>query len=194
MVMDKKLYNYYRKNYETYANLTALRPLSGSYDLVSKYLKSGSRVFDAGTASGRDMLHFKGMGCETFGCDLVKEFVDRLKEAGVKNVYMMDFLDVPYEEFFDLIWMNDFISQFSFTEYEKVFSKAYDMLKKDGHIFICARSTNSKSVGPALSAFDDQSMLRNYISDKFKIVYEDSYMPDNFNENNIWFRYILKKR
>ena len=195
--MSKRLFKFYKNNYDKYAVSTGFIIMTYQYEFVHPYVKKGYRVLDAGFASGRDIIYFKGAGCDTFGVDIVPEFTTRLRKLGLKNVFAMDFLNAPYDEFFDLVWMNDFVTQFNLNDYEHVFNKVYDLLKPGGYAYVSQRSSRNTFMPQDVrgeSYFEDIDEINRYIKNKFEVVKTQAFTPHGSGvENRLWYQYILKK-
>ena len=195
--MSKRLNKFYRKNYDNYAVSTGFIIMNYQYEFFEPYVKKGYRVLDAGFASGRDVIYFKSKGCDVFGVDIVEEFSKRLRDLGLKNVFAMDFLSTPYDEFFDLVWMNDFISQFNQNDYELVFNKLYELLKPDGYAYISQRSSRDTFMPQDVrgeSYFEDIDDINKFLRGKFELVKSESFHPHGSGlENRLWYQYIIKK-
>lgn len=196
--MDKRLTNFYTKNAQDYVNQTNNIRMGIQYDLFEKYLPKQARVLDCGFASGRDTLHFMGLGCEVFAIDIIPEFVDIVNEAGLKNAYLIDFMKAPYDNFFDAVWMNDFLPMFKKEEYPELFEKLASLLRSRGVVYIATRSSaNVKMNGDVrgLSYFSEMGEINNFASKKFEILQMVPFVPQNSPlENNLWFQYILRKK
>ena len=195
--MNKRLYKFYKNNYDKYATSTGLILMTYQYEFVQPYVKKGYRVLDAGFASGRDIIHFKSAGCEVFGVDIIEEYSSRVRSLGIKNVFGMDFLKAPYDDFFDLVWMNDFLPQFKLEEYVDVFDKLYDLLKVGGYAYISQRTSKETYMPQDVkgeSFFDDIGDISKYIDKKFEVIKSESFTPHGSGmENRLWYQYIIKK-
>lgn len=195
--MSKRVIKFYKNNYDKYASSTGLIIMNYQYEFVEPYVKKGYRVLDCGFASGRDIIYFKGAGCDVFGVDIIDGFTKRLRNLGLKNVFTMDFLTTPYDEFFDLVWMNDFISQFNQNDYEKVFEKLYELLKPNGYAYISQRSSRDTFMPQDVrgdSYFDDIDDINKFIRNKFEIIKSEAFHPHGSGiENRLWYQYIIKK-
>jgi len=196
--MDRKQIQFYSKNAEAYADSTKFIRMNTQYELFEKYLPKQPRILDCGFGSGRDTLHFMGLGAEVFAIDITREFVTRLNNAGVINAYCIDFLDAPYNNFFDGVFMNDFLPMFMIGEYQKVFDKLYSLLRAKGICYIATRTNENMMMNgdvKGISYFEDINDINKYINKKFDLMQMSPFIPQNASlENNVWFQYILRKK
>lgn len=93
----------YRENFDKYAARTAAEPL-GEFkewlDLFASYLPSGGRVFEIGSATGRDAKYLSAKGFHLLCTDVVPQALQKLSESGLQTAEF-DFRDAPKLEWLD---------------------------------------------------------------------------------------------
>lgn len=197
--MEKRLIAFYKKNCSNYIDKTKLIKMNFQYNFFEKYKpKAGARLLDAGFGSGRDTIHFMGYGYETFSVDLISEFVDAFRGIGIKNVYTMDVMNLPYENFFDVIWANDLLPMFPLKDYDELFKNFSNLLRNKGIVYISQRSSK-KCLMPGdtegVSFFNEKEDITIHISKYFDLLAMEDFVPESsYLENQTWFQYILRKK
>lgn len=196
--MDKKRVMFYDKNYEDYINETKMIRMSYQYEKFEKYLPKNPRILDAGCGSGRDVIHFQGLGADIFGIDYSAKIIEFLRGIGMKNVFEVDFFNAPYYNFFDAIWANDFLPILYKKEYPLFFDKCYDLLRTKGIVFITQRSNDNVYMNgdtEGLSYFHDMDEIVPYLGKKFDLLVMEDFIPQGAAlEDNKWFIYIIRKK
>ena len=127
----------YRNNFDTYIKKTESE-VSGELkewiDDYAKLLPVNGRVFELGSASGRDAEYLQGLGFDVFCTDIVDEALTSLAEKGFRaEVY--DFRDIPKDEWkhaFDGYFANAVLLHAPKHIFEQALLYTHMILKKGG--------------------------------------------------------------
>jgi SAM-dependent methyltransferase len=95
----------YRENFDKYASKTAVEPYGESkdwLDLFASLLSNGARVFEIGSATGRDARYLAAKGFHVMCTDVIPEVLLLLSEQGFETAEY-DFRNDPEPE-----WIGDF--------------------------------------------------------------------------------------
>lgn len=96
--------NYYDENYERFIEETKDIDMSSLYQCFLPFVKKGGKILDVGSGSGRDSLAFSNMGYEVVAIDSSAQMVEATKSLANVNTYLMDLLNLDFDEKFDGIW------------------------------------------------------------------------------------------
>ena len=126
---------------EQYADLTFPNILQYELNRFISLLSKNARILDIGCGSGRDVQYFMDYGFQAVGIDASENMISEAKRRVVEGsfeVMNMQSLDFQKESF-GAAWVLDAISFIDKTDVQKFLSSIYEVLKKDGVIFISAR-------------------------------------------------------
>ncbi len=134
----------YYKNQAQYYDLTRYALLANRY-LMMKSLKTEGRWLDfaCGTGSNFEFLSSEQLKRydEIILCDLSPDLLDvatnRIKRLHMKNAKTLcqDILEYDDKQKFDLITISFSLTMIS--QWDKIIEKCYNMLNKNGHIYVC---------------------------------------------------------
>lgn len=140
---------WYNKNANKYSQSIKNLPSSGLEDFVIK-LPIGSKVLDAGCASGRDSRRLADKNLKVIGLDISPELIEIAKVDNPDIDFIEgNFLALPFENaIFNGIWAHASLLHLEeINEVKKTLTEFIRVLKKDGilHVYVKAQTTNKKT-------------------------------------------------
>ncbi len=160
---------YYDENALEYCRQTANADMSPLCDRFLQYIRSGGRIIDIGSGSGRDIRYFISHGYEATGIDASSELCRILSSQGisVENVTIQEWEPQGH---YDGIWANASLLHIPLDEVERFLVKAKASLNDGGVIFASMKTGLTKEYdekGRFFCPFDEhtlKSILQNHPS------------------------------
>lgn len=190
-----KTIDYYDKNAQEYYRLTVDVDMSSICDKFLGYVKSGGKIIDIGSGSGRDIKYFLNKGYEAKGIDASTELCQICKKQGleIENTTIQDW--TPKERY-DGIWANASLLHISLYEIESFLIKAKYCLNEDGVIFISMKEGLLKEYDDKGRFFChfDESVLSSILQKlhSFEVI-EKWHTADSLSRSGFkWLNFMLK--
>lgn len=157
-VVPKKRWNqdgaYWDKYYgnEDAKDKSMFEPSLFACVMYEKYMEKGKDLIEFGCGNGRDSIYFAKNGLNVIGIDSSKVIIEKLqKEVLMDNCMFVcdDFVDVEsiYQTQYDYCYSRFTLHAINERQETQILSKAYDMLKREGYLFIEARSVHDGKYG-----------------------------------------------
>lgn len=135
-------------------------------------------LLDLGCGNGRDSLYFARKKLKITAVDWSKSGLDHLrklviiKKIGNLNIIEQDIPQLTFKpNSFDIIYAHLSLHYFNDKTTKKIFNRLYDMLKKNGLIFIKCKSTNDILCGRGQklenNMYSFQSHVRHFFSKEY---------------------------
>ncbi len=131
----------YRNNFDTYIKKTTSDVSGELKEWIDDYVKllpEKGKLFELGSASGRDAEYLQGLGFDVFCTDVVDEALTSLKEKGFETgIY--DFRDIPRDEWkhaFDGYFANAVLLHAPKHIFEQALLYAHMIVKRGGVVMM----------------------------------------------------------
>lgn len=126
--------NAYENGVDAYVSGTAAE-VGGIFkewiDQTLSLLPKGAKIFEVGTAFGRDAKYMESLGFSVDRSDAVQGFVDLLKAEG-HAAYLFNVLTDPFPSKYDLIFANAVFLHMDRDELRVILKKVHASLKDQG--------------------------------------------------------------
>ncbi len=166
------------------------------YDLISPYIKRGTKILDAGCAMGGflDYLSEKGMN-KLYGVDISKKYIDYVKKRSIYKVKLGNIESIPFNNgSFDLVVMDQVLEHLA--EPRKIFKEARRVLADNGLLCISvpdASRYNKKYffdfywfiLREHLQHFDIEHLKLLAVSEGFELIDQSKYNTPMTSEKAI---------
>lgn len=196
--IDKTI-NTYKENFQKYVERTPIE-VSGEFkeweDLFCSNIIEGGKIFEIGSATGRDAKYFKSKGFNVFCTDVIPEALEDLKKEGFETGEF-NFKDNPKEEWinqFDGFFANAVLLHATQEEFEQNLFNIYKILKKDGIVAFSLKTGQGEEI--SLEKMDAPRFFKYYEKEELeKILEKYPYQIISMNkvDNDKWLHVILKK-
>lgn len=184
--------NYYEENAREYIEETINYDMSKSYCNFLKYLHKDASIFDIGFGSGRDLIYFKSLGYSVSGIDIVKAFVDRMKEMKF-DVTLSSLIDYESESKYDAIWACASLLHVKRSLLKDNLVKIFSLLNDNGIFYASFKyGDDEKEIGGRYFNFINEKIFNNMVNDLGFVLLEEKIEVDN-NKGIKWISFILRK-
>lgn len=194
-----KTVNTYKENFQKYRERTPSE-VAGEFkeweDTFCSNLKEGDKIFEIGSATGRDAKYFKSKGFEVFCTDVIPDALEDLKKEGFETAEF-NFKENPKKEWinqFDGFFANAVLLHATQEEFEQNLLNIYNILKKDGIVAFSLKTGQGEEI--SLEKMDSPRFFRYYEKEELeKILEKYPYQIISLTEvdDNKWLHVILKK-
>jgi len=172
---DSVLDNYYQNTWDTLGNNVKIKkelnPLS--YNRVSKFLKSNSRVLEIGVGYGESLAYFQKMGCDVIGIE-----ASEIRQKTAKDWYNLNIENLPIEKFehvgFDVIYSNHVFEHLKSPK--NVVKKLFHKLNENGILMITVPDVFNEfpifalNFVPHLHYFSNYSLVQLFITNGLEVL------------------------
>lgn len=190
----------YQENFDKYQNRT-VNVVDGEFklwiDSFCSKLPDKAKIFEIGSATGRDAKYFKSQGFDILCTDVIPEALDKLNQEGFKTEYF-DFRDKPKEE-----WLNNFDGFFANAVllhapqdiFEEALLNIHNILKSNGVVAFSLKTgqgeeiSNEKMDAPRYFKYYSKLELEEILN-----KFEFNIVSINPADNNKWLHIILIKK
>jgi SAM-dependent methyltransferase len=117
-----------------YTHRPLLRWMDGCIDRVPK----GGKIFEIGSATGREAQYLRTGGAEVICTDAVQGFVDHLRAVN-ENAFLFNILKDPIEGQFDMFFANAVVPHFTPQDFHLSLVKIREALKPEGFFAFSAK-------------------------------------------------------
>lgn len=189
----------YKENFQKYIERTPSEVV-GAFkeweDIFCSFITEGNKIFEIGSATGRDARYFKSKGFEVFCTDVIPEALEGLKKEGFETAEF-NFKDNPSEKWidsFDGVFANAVFLHATQQEFEQNLLNIYEILKEDGILAFSLKIGQGEEV--LLAKMDAPRFFRYYEKEELeKILAKYPYQIISINkvDNDKWLHVILKK-
>lgn len=188
--------DYYDKNAKQYIEETKNCDMSQLYVFFEKQINGAKSILDIGFGSGRDSVYFKNKGYDVTSIDTCSEFVEYAKNIGLEKAFLMDALEMPFEEEFDAIWASASLLHIKKDKILEAFKKCYNALNNGGVMYSSFKCGKYDGIR-------DERYYADYTLEEIKpIINEAGFILIDYiitkdvreNNNNNWISIIIKKR
>jgi SAM-dependent methyltransferase len=154
----------YRENFEKYADKTAIEPsgeLKKWLDLFASLLPNEGKVFEIGSATGRDARYLAANGFHVTCADVIPEALQRLSEQGFETVEydFRDDLNPEWIDKFEGVLANASLLHATQPIFENALKNIALMLKLDGVFAFSLKTGEGEEI--TLQIFQISLRIRN---------------------------------
>jgi SAM-dependent methyltransferase len=187
----------YRDNFNKYLNKTP-QEVSGGFkdwmDTFISYLSKDAKIFELGSATGRDARYFHSLGFEVFCTDVVDEALLDLSKKGFEGIYY-DFRDDIKEEWkksFDGVFANAVLLHVLKKDLGKILLKLRLLLREGGVMAFSLKKGEGEKV--STEKMDSDRFFSFYKEDEIKQILHDLDFEiiSFFLVDNKWIQIIVK--
>lgn len=174
------------------------------FDRTLPTFSNKSRILEIGCGSGRTMIKMLSKGySDVLGVDISEDVLSMAEERGIPRANLMkaDIRTDLIQDKFDLIVINDVLLYFNQEELFNVMKKIYDLLNKEGVVFIRWAVGNDEIVdkGNRWVFLASREFLQNLMHQcDFDIIFAESkiepinVVTTNPGECNYWYVAVKK--
>lgn len=191
--------DFYNENAERYAAATRHVDMSAIYDRFLPLVRTGGRILDAGSGSGRDTLAFLGRGFAVDAFDAAPELcVASTRLTGV-NTQLLRFQDFRSAPAYDGIWACASLLHVPTDELQDVFGRLFTALEPGGVFYASFKHGNGERTAPDGRYFVDmnEQNLHRYLSAFPDIRIEEVWISEgegSCSGKDEWINLIATKR
>lgn len=167
-------------------------------------LPEKSKVFEIGSADGKNAKYIESLGYTVTASDLAEAFLNAIKKQNLEPV-KFNVLEDEFPEKYSAIFAWRVFVHFNTEDMTKVLPKVYDALEKDGLFIFNVMNREIRTVDEEWVDFSNEYNMGaeryyKYFDEKElnKIISETGYQIYKFHKeggdaNNKWLVYVLKK-
>ena len=174
--------------------------MSTLYKLFDKYITKNANVLDIGFGSCRDLLYLDNLGCNVYGIDETKKFVENAKEifqTKESNFYQGSLPNLinnnSFNKKFDAIiciavWMH-----LDYAEYEESIRNIAKLLSTNATLIISySKGTRGINDDRNFIEINEGLLFRLLKKHNLKLIYK-TYNEDSLSRNElVWETIVLK--
>lgn len=193
----------YQDNFDIYKQKTS-EIMSEEFkvwmDTFINYLPVGCKIFEFGSAQGREAKYLREKGFQVFCTDIIPEAIEELKNDGFDAEYF-DFRGEIKDEWvgmYDAVLAKAVFLHATQDIFEKIIDKIKKLLKKRGVICLTFKNGNGEEIetkklgGERYFKYYTEKDLREIFSKHEDL--EILQIDKGFYENSDWLQIILKKK
>lgn len=121
---------------ETFWWFVAMRQITD--EIVSKRLKPGVRILDAGCGTGFNLGYYESRGArDVYGLDIADAALRHVRKRGFRRIAQASITEIPYaSNTFDLVFSFEVVTQTPESMHDAELREMFRVLKPGGHLFI----------------------------------------------------------
>ena len=163
-----------------------------------------AKVFEIGSADGKNAKFIKSIGFEVTASDTADDFIKASQSSGLKTIRFNALEDEFPEKYFGVFCWRVFV-HFTKEDAKQIINKIYDALENDGIFVFNAINRENRGVDSEWVDFEGEYHMGaeryyNYFNQKEldDIIKQTKFQIRNFykeggEDNNKWLVYVLKK-
>ena len=167
-------------------------------------LPIGAKVFEIGSADGKNAKYIEKLGYEVIASDIADDFINAIKSKDLRAI-KFNILENEFDEKYSAVFCWRVFVHFTKEDAVKVLQKIYDILEKNGLFTFNAMNCETKDIDEEWVDFSNEYHMGakryyKYFSEKelneiiTKIGYQiNTFYKEGGENNNKWLVYVLKK-
>jgi SAM-dependent methyltransferase len=195
--MTKQHSDFYEVKYQEYFDSTYSIDPSTFLSMVVNRLAKGSRIFDIGCGSGRDLLWLKMRGYEATGLERSLGLAELARFHSGCPVFVGDFTVYEFSSFqFDALLLIGSLVHLSHAEFPSVLLHISQAIKQDGLIFLTVKEGGEVSrnedgrLFSLWQSYQIEAVLRKH---EFSVM-DFSRTISAVNAKDVWLSYLLRRK
>lgn len=169
-----------------------------------KTLPKGSKVFEIGSADGKNAKYIEKLGYEIIASDIAEDFINSIKSKGLKAI-KFNVLENEFDEKYSAIFCWRVFVHFTKSDVSKVLKKVYEILEEGGLFIFNVINRETREVDEEWVDFPNEYHMGAeryykyfYEEELNEIITKMGYKIYNFHKeggenNNKWLVYVLRK-